>query len=122
MKKIKALIKEKGGITYEATLTFNRDITKEELQKEGIRRRIIEIFQENYKNAKTIDLLIACKPKIAKDRLIRIGQEIASEWGAVCTGIKTYENLVTFECNKYGEKFESTMSYEEIEEDYGYVN
>ena len=121
MKRVKALIKETGGITYEATLTFNRDISKEELQKDSVRKAIVNIFKKNYERAKTIDLLIPSKSKIAKDRLMRIGQEIACGWGAVCTGVKTYENLVTFECNEWGEKFSTTLSYDEIKEDYGYV-
>lgn len=122
MKKIRALIKEKGGISYEATLTFNVDLSKEEVKKENTREAIKKVFKVHYPKAETIDLLIPSKPKIAKDRLERIGQDIASVWGAVCVGVKTYENLVTFECNEYGEKFSTTMSYDEILKEYGYIS
>lgn len=120
MKKIKALIKEERG-SYEATLTYPQEFTKEDLKNENTKQRIVKDFKKFYPKASTIDLLIASKPKINKDRLMRIGQEVASCWGAVCTGVKTYENLVTFECNEYGEKFSTTISYDEIKEDYGYV-
>ena len=52
---------------------------------------------------------------------MRIGQEVASTWGAVCTGVKTYPNSVMFECNEYGEKFTTHMSYDYINKEYNYV-
>lgn len=122
MKKIKALIREEGGRNYEATLTYPQDFTKEELKSESTRQRIVNDFKKFYPKASTIDLLIASKPKINKDRLMRIGQDIASVWGAYCVDVKTYENLVTFNCVEYGEKFSTTLSYEEIEKEYSYIS
>ena len=52
---------------------------------------------------------------------MRIGQEVACGWGAVCTGVKTYPNSVMFECNEYGEKFTTHLSYDYINKEYNYV-
>lgn len=59
--------------------------------------------------------------KFSKERLMRIGQEVASNWGAYCTNVKIKKNSVIFECNEYGEQFITKLTYERIEEKYGDV-
>lgn len=59
--------------------------------------------------------------RISNQRLMKIGQEVASCWGAVCTGFKREKGSVTFYCNECGDAFETEVTYQEIEEDYSYI-
>lgn len=60
-------------------------------------------------------------PKISTKTLMMIGQDVASLWGAVCTGLKRKNDSVIFYCNEHGDLFETEMTYKEIEEEYGNI-
>ena len=57
-----------------------------------------------------------------KSKLMEIGQDVAAIWGAVCVDVVVYpeEKVVWFECNERGEPYSTSMSFEEIKEDYNY--
>lgn len=59
--------------------------------------------------------------KISNQRLMKIGQEVASCWGAVCTGFKRKKDSVLFHCNECGDVFDTEVTYKEIDEDYSYI-
>ena len=99
--------------------TFTRDVSKEEVIKwiPKIKERVLE----QYPKAKFIDVLVSVKARYKKELMMRIGQEVASGWGAVCTGYKTYPESVMFECNEFGEEFTTHLSYDYISKNYGYL-
>ena len=78
-------------------------------------------IKKEYPTAEFIDILVTTKPKIDKAKLMRIGQEVASAWGGICTGVKTYPESVCFECNEYGEKFTTHLSYDYINQKFSYI-
>lgn len=119
MKKFKAFISEGKYGSKVVEYTYGKDYPKEVLLA-NVDRMIKEIKEDNPK-AEFVDILIPTKSKIAKERLMRIGQEVASGWGAICTNVKTYPNSVCFECQEYDEKFTTRLSYDEIEKEYNYV-
>ncbi len=59
--------------------------------------------------------------RISNQRLMKIGQEVATLWGAVCTGFKKKKDSVIFYCNECGDGFETEVTLKEIEEDYSYI-
>lgn len=61
------------------------------------------------------------KSNISARKLFLIGQEVASLWGAVCTGHKTLKDKVRFYCNEAGEEFITELTYKEIETEYDYI-
>lgn len=85
--------------------------------------KLIENIREYYPKAEFIDAMLTVAPKegFTKEKLLKIGQEVASGWGAVCTGVKTFPKCVQFNCNEFGEKFTTTLTYEEIKEEYAYM-
>ena len=119
MKNVKVFINQGKYGSKVVTYTYNRDCTKEEILAD-VDDLIRQAKEENPK-AEFVDVLIPTKSRIKKDRLMRIGQEVASGWGAICTSVKTYLNSVCFECQEYDEKFTTHMSYDRIEKEYAYV-
>ena len=115
MKKVSVYVEDKNR-SMTLNINLGKDFSKEEILKD--KDSFIKLVKESYPNAKTIELLIPIKSQINKDRLMRIGQEEASLWGGECLRVTTYENLVCFECVEHGEKFETYMTYKEIEEEY----
>ena len=57
-----------------------------------------------------------------RDRFLEIGNELATIWGAVCKNvcINNVEKSVVFQCIENGEYFETKISFEELEDEYGY--
>ena len=54
--------------------------------------------------------------------LLKVGTEVASLWGAECYGykiIKENEEIV-FYCIEAGEKFTTSVTFQELKSDYGY--
>ena len=78
------------------------------------------MVKKNDKTAEFIEARIACKPThgFTKALLEKIGNEVASVYGAVCTSVKCFLNSVEFHCNEYGEKFTTLMTYDEIKQEY----
>lgn len=120
MRNVRVSVKEKSGISYDLNFDLKDNYPKEEVLK--FKDKFVEVVKKQYPNAEVIRLMIPTKSKIAKDKLMRIGQEVASGWGAICVGIKTYEDEVEFTCNEFGEVFTTTLTYEEIKEEYAYVD
>lgn len=115
MNKVNLYIKDvKRDLTI--TIRLEKDYTKEEILRD--KQSLIDLAKKEFPNAKSIELLIPIESQIKKDRLMRIGEEEASSWGGKCLKVTTYENLVCFECVEHGEKFETYMTYKEIEEEY----
>ena len=56
-----------------------------------------------------------------KERLLLIGNSIASLWGGSCYNvkIKQKEKEVVFDCIEHGERFSASLSFAEIKEQYG---
>ena len=108
----------KGG-SFVVKHTFNGDYSIDTIRiyASAIENKI----RKDYPNAKFVDVLIPTPTKIEKNLLMAIGQEVASGWGAVCTGVKTYPNSVCFECNEYGEAFTTHLSYKDIYKEYKYM-
>ncbi|MBO5388943.1 MAG: hypothetical protein J6A59_12610 [Lachnospiraceae bacterium] len=52
--------------------------------------------------------------------LLEIGNDLASLWGGYCKGaeINTDENRVEFLCSEHGEEFLTSLTFDEIEEEY----
>lgn len=57
-----------------------------------------------------------------KAELMRIGNDIASLWGACCCDVKVNYNTkeVVFICNERGEKFTVTVPFDDIKNEYVY--
>ena len=57
-----------------------------------------------------------------RDRILEIGNELASIWGAVCKNVRinNADKSVIFQCVENGEPFETQISFEELEDEYGY--
>lgn len=55
-------------------------------------------------------------------KLLEIGNDVASLWGASCYDFKINKaaQKVEFICIEAGEDFETDMSYEDIKEEYGF--
>ena len=107
---------QKNGVEFTVTFTAKKDHPKSwwlERQNE-----LIEKARKGNPGAEVVEVYITTKPLISKDKLMEIGQDVASGWGAVCTGVKTYSKTVVFECNEFGEKFITQMSYEDIKKEY----
>lgn len=56
-------------------------------------------------------------------KLIEIGNDVASTWGGHCKGaeIKPDERVVEFLCVEHDEEFLTSMTFDEIEEEYELV-
>jgi len=56
-----------------------------------------------------------------KERLLRIGNDIASLWGGSCYNVKINkkEKKVVFDCIEHGEKFITSLSFSEIKAQFG---
>lgn len=102
---------------FTATMDLGANYPKETVlaQKE----KFINNIKKNYPNVHSVEMLIPTKSKYKKELLMEVGQEVASGWGGVCLGITTYDNLVEFKCNEYGENFTTHMTYADIEKEYG---
>jgi hypothetical protein len=59
--------------------------------------------------------------KMDKERLLKIGNDVASLWGGSCHNFKINrkEKKVVFDCIEHGEKFATSLSFSEIKEKYG---
>lgn len=57
-----------------------------------------------------------------REKILEIGNELASIWGAACKDarINNVDKSVIFQCVENGEYFETKISFEELEEEYGY--
>ena len=60
--------------------------------------------------------------KYTKEQLMKIGEEVASLWGASCYSYKVNkkEKLVCYDCIEHGEKFVANVSFGELG-DYDYI-
>lgn len=57
--------------------------------------------------------------KLTHQQIMRVGNEVASVWGAVCVGYHYEGHDIVFECNECGEEFDTTpMTEEEIIKDW----
>jgi len=56
-----------------------------------------------------------------KERLLRIGNDVASLWGGSCHNFKINrkEKEVVFDCIERGEEFATSLSFSKIKEQYG---
>ena len=123
MKKVAFYVREKGykegnGRAFEVEYVWNKDYPKETFLKHY--DKIVATVQRDNPSAEFIDAKIITKPSegFTKAKLLEIGQEVASIYGAVCTNVKPYTKSVEFLCNECGEKFTSLMTYEEIKKEY----
>lgn len=57
--------------------------------------------------------------KKQENELLKIGNEVASTWGAYCESFDVYPNLVVFNCNERGEKFTTQMNWDDLKIEYG---
>jgi hypothetical protein len=125
MKKVTFYIRpqdyDNGASAYEVELNYNQDFPKEAFLKDY--DKLIAHVNKYYPDAKFIEMKVASKPQqgFTKALLESIGNEIASVYGAVCTGVKCFTKSVEFHCNEYGEKFTTLMTYDEIKQDYAYM-
>ena len=113
----------KGTVgAYEVDLSYDRDYPAETFLMH-YDKLIDNVRSQTDKDAEFIEMKVATKPQqgFTKALLERIGNEVASGWGAVCTGVKCFKNSVQFNCNEYGEKFTTLMTYEDIKKDYAYM-
>ena len=119
MKSVNVYVSEGLGGCFTVKWTFKGDYSADtvRLYAWDIEAKV----KKEYPKAEFIDVLVPTKSKIDKKLLMSIGQEVASGWGAVCTGVKTYPKSVMFECNEYGEKFTTHLSYDHIKEEYAYM-
>lgn len=60
--------------------------------------------------------------QVIREKFLEIGNELASIWGAACKDarINNVDKSVIFQCVENGEYFETKISFEELEEEYGY--
>ena len=113
MRKLNFYCREgKLGSTYTITVDLGENYENQSVLKH--KDMFIKNIQKAHPKATLIELLVPTKAKIAKPKLMEIGQDVASGWGAVCENVITYENLVCFKCNEYGEKFNTYLTYDEI--------
>lgn len=104
----------KGHEEYRYNLMH--DYTKEEF-KNNIDFFINKV-KENFPKAEFVDVLIETTPKYDKKLLMNVGEEVASNWGASCIGVKCFPNSVEFKCIEHGDVFTTLLSYQRIEEKY----
>jgi len=123
MKRVTFYVRPKGYSTgtesaYETTYEWNNDHPTEWFLQ--YYDKLIEMVKKNDKTAEFIEARIACKPThgFTKALLEKIGNEVASVYGAVCTSVKCFLNSVEFHCNECGEKFTTLMTYDEIKQEY----
>lgn len=117
MKKVEFQYTE-NGITKIAGFKLNGDFPKAAiLAKEDF---LISSLKKSIPNAENICMLVEINnPQISKKVLLeKVGPEVASGWGAECTSVKAYKNMVVFKCIECGERFETSMTYDEIKKDY----
>ena len=119
MKKVNFYVREKGysegtGGAFTITYQWDKDHPTEWFL--NYYDKLVEMVRKSYPDAEFIEPQIACKPThgFTKAQLEEIGNDIAATWGAVCTGVKCFLNSVQFNCNEFGEKFETTLTYDEI--------
>ena len=55
---------------------------------------------------------------LTDNKLKRIGNNVASNWGAYCESyeVNEEEKSVTFYCNECGDRFYTTLSFDELKE------
>lgn len=53
-----------------------------------------------------------------KQKLIEIGNDVASIWGGSCYDVEILKDRVYFECIEHGKKFIAELTFEEIKKDY----
>lgn len=123
MKQVSFYVREKGykegnGQAFEVDYRWDKDYPKETFLKHY--DMIVATVNRDYPNLEFVEAKIITNPQegFTRKKLLEIGQEVASVYGAVCTNVKTYTKSVEFQCNEYGEKFTTFMTYEEIKQEY----
>lgn len=125
MKKITFYVREKGyktgeGESFDVQYSWKHDHSKEDYLKHY--DQIVGCVKKDYPDAEFIDAKLTTTNKsFTKKQLMAVGQELASVYGGVCTGVKTFPKSVQFDCNEYGDEFTTTLTYDEIREDYAYA-
>ena len=126
MKKVNFYVREAGysegtGSAFSIAYEWKKDYPKELFLNQY--NKLIEMVKKEYPTAEFVEVELTCKPTrgLTKETLMKVGQEVASTWGAVCTSVKPFLNSVRFNCNEYGENIETTLTYDEILKDYAYV-
>ena len=122
MRKINFYCKDGRGC-FTATMDLGANYTKESVlaQKEELVNNVKKDLAKSHPNLESVEILIPTKSKYKKELLMKVGQEVASGWGGVCLDLTTYENMVEFKCNEFGENFTTHMTYADIEKQYGKV-
>lgn len=120
MKTIRYYAVTKDGQSFNISHRLKRDFSKKEVleAREALEKKVMNDYKNQGYDLDRVEMLVTVPSKISKSKLNEIGYDIASLWGAECTSIKTYENLVEFNCIEHGERFKTYMSYDEIKEDY----
>ena len=117
------------GKTTETTYTFKSPEDVERfLDGESVKdaygtivtKRYYEVAQSIYSKAeyeRYKDLVVD------KERLMEIGNDIASLWGGSCYDFEIDKDLeeIAFFCVEHGEEFTTTMSFAELEEEYSFT-
>ena len=124
MKKVTLYVRDEGyskgtGQSFELDYTTKLDYTKEfHLAHYDT---LVGLVKKEYPKAEFVEVKLEVSPStvgFTKNKLLEIGQEVASGWGAVCTGVKCFKNSVQFNCNEFGEKFTTLMTHDEIKQEY----
>ena len=57
------------------------------------------------------------------ERLHEVGKDLASLWGGYCESltVKTEDKVVEFLCVEHGEKFITSLTFDELEDEYDLV-
>lgn len=116
MKKVLLQFKENEQVKMMA-YTLKKDVNKQVIiNNENL---FIRKLKEDIPAATEIHLMVEISnPQINKKLLQKIGSEVAAEWGSQLLKVKTYPSLVVFECVEDNEYFTTTMTYDEIKEEY----
>lgn len=118
MKKVKVQY-TLNNMRYEATFNLKTDCPKALiLAKEA---SFIEAVKSKHEGATDVELMVELSnPPISKKKLLEVGTEVAAGWGAECTSVKAYKSHVVFNCIECGERFTTTLTYDDIKSDYAY--
>lgn len=109
-----------NGINGSEVVQFSlkRDLPKEVLIKDI--DKLKAHAKTWYPKAERIEVMLTVPAKLPRKQLEAVGEEVASGWGASCTGFKCYSDSVEFQCIEHGEKFVTNLSYDDIKKEYGY--
>lgn len=112
--------KGKAG-AYETTYQWDTDHPQEWFL--NYYNKLVAMVKKSDPTAEFVEVKVACKPTrgLTKAQLEKVGNEVASVWGGVCTGVKCFLNSVEFKCQEYDEKFTTTLTYDEILKEYAYA-